>query len=79
MKNYGKKITLFLIDGVPNGRITCELSNWTGKAIKFLEFIYPIRQNEKNKKNRGSIYCLGKMKRIMIKCILVRQKYYMIG
>ncbi|QGG47419.1 GIY-YIG nuclease family protein [Heliorestis convoluta] len=33
MKIYGKKITMFLIDGDPNGRLTCELSNWTGKAI----------------------------------------------
>lgn len=31
---YGKTIKLFLIDGEPNGRMTCELSNWTGKAYK---------------------------------------------
>lgn len=31
---HGKKITLFLMDGDPNGRWTCELSNWTGKAYK---------------------------------------------
>ncbi|MCD4790490.1 MAG: GIY-YIG nuclease family protein [Bacteroidales bacterium] len=31
---FGKTIKLFLIDGEPNGRITCELSNWTGKAYK---------------------------------------------
>ena len=31
---YGKTITLFLIDGDPNGRISCELSNWAGKAYK---------------------------------------------
>lgn len=30
----GKAITLFLIDGDPNGRIACELFNWTGKAYK---------------------------------------------
>lgn len=34
MKNFGKTIKLFLIDGDPNGRMTCELSNWTGKAYK---------------------------------------------
>jgi hypothetical protein len=32
MTKFGKTIKLFLIDGEPNGRMTCELSNWTGKA-----------------------------------------------
>ncbi|PWD97520.1 GIY-YIG nuclease family protein [Marinilabilia rubra] len=31
---FGKTIKIFLIDGDPNGRLTCELSNWTGKAYK---------------------------------------------
>lgn len=31
---FGKTIKLFLIDGEPSGRMTCELSNWTGKAYK---------------------------------------------
>ena len=31
---FGKTIKLFLIDGEPNGRMSCELSNWTGKAYK---------------------------------------------
>jgi len=34
MKNFGKTIKLFLIDGDPNGRMSGELSNWTGKAYK---------------------------------------------
>lgn len=34
MKNFGKTIKIFLLDGEPNGRMTCELSNWTGKALK---------------------------------------------
>ena len=34
MRKFGKTIKLFLIDGEPNGRMTCELSNWTGKAYK---------------------------------------------
>jgi Domain of unknown function (DUF4357) len=29
-----KLISFFLIDGTPDGRVTCELSNWTGKAYK---------------------------------------------
>ncbi len=31
---FGKTIKIFLIDGDPNGRMTCELSNWSGKAYK---------------------------------------------
>ncbi len=34
MKKYGKTIKIFLIDGEPNGRMSCELSNWTGKAYR---------------------------------------------
>lgn len=30
----GKSINLFLMDGIPNGRIKCTLSNWTGIAYK---------------------------------------------
>ncbi len=32
--NFGKTIKIFLIDGEPNGRMSCELSNWSGKAYK---------------------------------------------
>jgi hypothetical protein len=31
---FGKTIKIFLLDGDPNGRLACELSNWTGKAYK---------------------------------------------
>lgn len=30
----GQGITLFLIDGTPDGRVSCELFNWTGKGYK---------------------------------------------
>ena len=32
--NFGKTIKIFLIDGDPNGRMSCELSNWSRKAYK---------------------------------------------
>jgi hypothetical protein len=32
--NFAKTIKIFLMDGDPNGRMSCELSNWTGKAYK---------------------------------------------
>jgi hypothetical protein len=31
---FGKTIKIFLIDGDPNGRMSCELSNWSGKSYK---------------------------------------------
>ena len=34
MATRGKNINLFLIDGNPNGRIKCSLSNWTGIVYK---------------------------------------------
>ncbi len=34
MKMHGKTIKTFLIDGTPNGRMTCELSNRTIKILK---------------------------------------------
>ncbi len=33
---FGKTIKIFLIDGDPNGRMSCELSNWTGKKLNKL-------------------------------------------
>lgn len=34
MKSNGKNINLFLIDGEPNGKIKCTLSNWIGIVLK---------------------------------------------
>lgn len=34
MRRHGKSLKIFLMDGTPNGRWMCELSNWTGKAYK---------------------------------------------
>lgn len=34
MAAFGKTISLFLIEGDPNKRWVCELSNWNGKAYK---------------------------------------------
>ncbi len=32
--NVGKTISLFLMDGTPDGVVVCELFNWTGKGFK---------------------------------------------
>jgi hypothetical protein len=57
---FGKTIKIFLIDGDPNGRMTCELSNWSGKAYK----IPRIKVNECGDRddlsNTGIYLLLGK-------------------
>ncbi len=57
MKNFGKKITLFLIDGIPNGRVTCELSNWTGKAYK-IPRIHLSESNSREELKKPGVYLL---------------------
>jgi len=32
--NTGKAISLFLMDGIPDGVVACELFNWTGKGFR---------------------------------------------
>ena len=60
MKVYGKKITLFLIDGVPDGRIWCELSNWTGKAYKIPRMLLSSSSDRKELHKPGVYLLLGK-------------------
>jgi hypothetical protein len=50
---FGKTIKIFLIDGDPNGRMSCELSNWTGKAYKI------PRIKIKNCTDRGDLVSTG--------------------
>jgi hypothetical protein len=38
---FGKTIKIFLIDGEPNGRMSCELSNWSNSA----EFIIQSKES----------------------------------
>ena len=60
MKNFGKKITLFLIDGIPNGRVTGELSNWTGKAYKIPRIYLTDSANRDELKKPGVYLLFGK-------------------
>lgn len=57
---YGKKITLFLMDGQSEGQISCELSNWTGKAYRIPRS--HIRQcgNKPDLNNAGVYILFGK-------------------
>lgn len=47
--SLGKSISLFLIDGTPDGVIACELSNWTGKGYRI------PRNNLKDVSNRSDL------------------------
>jgi hypothetical protein len=56
----GKTIKLFLIDGDPNGRITGELSNWTGKAYKIPRIKIKDSTDREELKNPGVYLLFGK-------------------
>jgi len=60
MKKFGKTIKLFLIDGEPNGRMTCELSNWTGKAYKIPRIQIKESYNREDLKNPGVYLLFGR-------------------
>lgn len=57
---FGKTIKIFLIDGDPNGRMTCELSNWTGKAYKIPRIKIKDCTDRDDLKNTGVYLLLGK-------------------
>lgn len=60
MIKFGKTIKLFLIDGEPNGRMTCELSNWTGKAYKIPRIQIKESYDRIELKNPGIYLLFGK-------------------
>lgn len=60
MKKFGKTIKLFLIDGEPNGRMTCELSNWTGKAYKIPRLQLKESYDRQDLKKTGIYLLFGK-------------------
>ena len=60
MKTFGKTIKLFLIDGEPNGRMTCELSNWTGKAYRIPRILVKESSSRDDLKNPGIYLLFGK-------------------
>ncbi len=55
----GKTITLFLIDGNANGRIMCELSNWTGVAYKISRTQIKSSDDRKDLKQAGVYVLFG--------------------
>jgi hypothetical protein len=57
---FGKTIKIFLIDGDPNGRMTCELSNWTGKAYKIPRIKIKDCSDRDDLSNTGIYLLFGK-------------------
>ena len=57
---FGKTIKIFLIDGEPNGRMSCELSNWTGKAYKIPRIKIKDCSDRKDLNTTGVYLLLGK-------------------
>jgi hypothetical protein len=51
--SIGRAITLFLIDGTPDGRIACELINRVGKCVKI------PRRLMKESSNREELWKAG--------------------
>ena len=56
----GKTIKIFLIDGDPNGRLSCELSNWTGKAYKIPRIKVKECSDRNDLSNTGIYLLFGK-------------------
>ncbi len=57
---FAKTIKIFLIDGDPNGRMSCELSNWTGKAYKIPRIKMKECTDRNDLMNTGVYLLLGK-------------------
>ena len=57
---FAKTIKIFLIDGDPNGRLSCELSNWTGKAYKIPRIKIKDCTDRNDLKSTGVYLLFGK-------------------
>lgn len=72
---FGKVIKLFLMDGTPNGRWMCELSNWTGIAYKIPRNMVKESENREELSAPGVyFYLVVMMKKINLSYISVKQK-----
>ncbi len=55
-----KSIKLYLMDGTSDGRLTCELSNWSGKAIKIPRVLLKESNDRPELKGTGVYFLFGK-------------------
>lgn len=57
---FGKTIKIFLIDGDSNGRMSCEVSNWSGKAYKIPRIKIKDCTDREDLTNTGVYLLFGK-------------------
>lgn len=57
---HPKTIKIFLIDADPNGRLSCELSNWSGKAYKIPRIKIKDCSDRNDLRNTGIYMLFGK-------------------
>lgn len=57
---FSKTIKLFLLDGDPNKRMSCELSNWVGKAYKIPRSLIKESDDRDDLQNIGVYFLFGK-------------------
>ena len=58
--DFAKNIKIFLMDGDPNKRMSCELSNWVGKAYKIPRSLIKNSSDREELKNIGVYFLFGK-------------------
>ncbi len=58
--NTGKSISLFLMDGTPDGVVACELFNWTGKGFKIPRSKLKDLSQRSDLKKAGVYFLVGK-------------------
>lgn len=56
----GKVITIFLVDGIPDGRLVGEISNWTGKAFKIPRKLLKASSKREELSKTGIYFLFGK-------------------
>jgi Domain of unknown function (DUF4357) len=56
----GRAISLFLIDGVPDGRVACELFNWTGKGFKIPRRLLKESADRSDLRKAGVYFLFGR-------------------
>jgi hypothetical protein len=56
----GKSISLFLMDGTPDGVVACELFNWTGKGFKIPRSELKELSDRQDLKKAGVYFLIGK-------------------
>jgi len=58
--SVGKVITLFLVDGIPDGRLLGEIFNWTGKALKIPRKLLKESSDREELTKAGVYFLFGK-------------------